>query len=246
MAEVDLERLAGAYEHRPDRGGRARVTAAVAAAQLAEGDLVVDIGGGRGRHAGAFADLGCRPVVVDPSRRMAAAAWSRGIPAVVAVGEDVPIADEVADLVYFHLSIHHGDWHRMLREAWRVVRPDGFVFVWTMEPAYHRRSFLSRWFPRVGEIDAGRFPDAAELAAAFESFGGEPAGGIQVDEVERRAGDWIEAVRAGFVSTLHLLSDDEISEGLERFTAAHPDPDERIRYRLEHTSVWSVRPSVES
>jgi ubiquinone/menaquinone biosynthesis C-methylase UbiE len=247
MAEVDLGRLAEAYDHRPETESEVRVAAMVEAARPGPGDLVVDVGGGRGRQASRLAEAsGATVVVIDPSRPMVQASRRRGCPAAVGRGEQLPLDDATAVLTYFHLSIHHGDWRAMLGEAWRITRPGGVVFVWTMDPAYHRSSFLARWFPRVGVIDAERFPAVSDLSAALESLGGIPVLHSASVEVGRVAHEWIAAVRAGYVSTLHLLDATEIEAGLARFEAAHPDPDEVVRYRLEFTGVSSVRSSVES
>lgn len=243
MAEIDLDRLAGAYAHRHEAGVERRVVPALEAAAVGTGDLVIDVGGGRGRHAAAMRALaGCRSVVVDPSSAMLAQARAAGVEVVRGRGERLPFADASATLVFFHLSIHHGDWAAMVSEASRVVRPGGVVWVWTMSPDYHRSSHLARWFPRVGAIDAARFPAPGELRVALAAGGGRTGLVTAVEHVARPAADWVEAVRAGYVSTLHLLSREEIEDGLAAFTAANPDPTAEIRYDLEITGVWGSRP----
>lgn len=244
---MDLDRLAAAYDHRLAASVRGRMGQVVAATGLERNGLVVDVGGGRGAQAEALiAAAGCRAAVIDPSSAMLSRAAERGVMAVRGRGERLPIVAAAADLVLFHLSIHHGDWHRMLSEAWRVVRPGGAVWVWTMSPEYHRSSHLARWFPRVAVLDAARFPSIGALADAMRLLGGTPAVVTDVQIVERTAGEWIAAVRAGYVSTLHLLSQAEVDEGIQRFSAVHADPAEVIRYELEVVGVWSRRPPVES
>jgi hypothetical protein len=62
------------------------------------------------------------------------------------------------------------------------------------------------------------------------------------ERVERTAGEWREAVEAGFVSTLQLLPPGELAAGLQRFGSAHPDLDQTIAYDLQYRSVsGSVR-----
>jgi SAM-dependent methyltransferase len=247
MGEVDLERLAEAYGHRAHDRFEQRLRAMVESTRPAPGDLVVDVGGGHGAQALALqAGLGVRAVVLDPSLGMVHRATERGVAAAVARGEELPIAPGAASLIYFHLSIHHGDWRRMLDEAWRVARPGGAIWVWTMAAEHFESSFLAHWFPRVAEIDSARFPDPEEIVSHLSLLGGSPRSVRDVVDVERTAGDWLQAVRDGFVSTLHLLGEDEIEDGLARFQAAHPDAEEPISYRLLFTGVWTLRPSVES
>ena len=247
MAEVDLDRLARAYRHRSYDPPVGRVAPVLEQASLEPGDVVVDIGGGTGKHAAVVAEAsGATTVVADPSVAMLTAAREAGSLVVAARGEALPLCDASARLALFHLSVHHGDWQAMVSEAWRVVEPGGIVWVWTMSPDYARSSHISRWFPRAGEIDAGRFPEPDDIEAFFESLGGRARRAEDRVEVNRPAGEWARAVRDGFVSTLHLLDDEEVEAGLERFRAAHPDPTETITYTLEFVAVWSARPPVES
>jgi SAM-dependent methyltransferase len=236
---VDLDRLAGAYGHRAvGSADRERAAEAMRAAGLGRGDLAVDVGGGRGTHAEVFAGSGARVLVVDLSPAMAHRSAEAGLLAVVADGHRLPVADRTARLVYFHLSIHHGDPARLIGEAARVAASGGTVWVWTLDPAHHRSSFLARWFPSVPGIDEARFPHPAVLGDLMVGHGLallEPR--IRREQIARTAGDWEEAVRAGFVSTLHLLPPGEIEEGLDRFHAVHPDPAERISYELVYRSV---------
>jgi len=247
MADIDLEALAAGYRHRrvsPASLGRA--AAAADAARLAPGSVAIDVGGGRGFHAGVFAGHGAQAVVVDRSEAMASVAAS--VPGVVAIVGDavrLPMADACADLVHFHLSIHYGDWRRSLDEAIRVCRPGGTVWVWTFGGDHFASSFLAKWFPSIGPIDAARFPDPEALAARFSAAGlGEVVVTDDPEKVETTAGAWREAVEAGFVSTLQMLPPGELETGLGRFSSQHPDPAEPIAYSLPFLSVSAARPSL--
>jgi SAM-dependent methyltransferase len=246
-ASVDLARLAGAYSHRGEEAAALRAADAADAAALCPGMLAVDVGGGGGRHAAVFAGRGAQALVVDRSPEMARAARLAGVPAVVGDGAALPVADGVADLVYFHLSIHHGPAGAWLAEARRIVHPGGRVWVWTLSREHVRTSFLAQWFPRVAELDELRFSDPADLAAAMHTLG---LVGVEQDsateEVRRSAAAWVAAVRAGFVSTLHLLDPAEIESGLAAFAAAHPDPDAPVVYSLGFRRVSATRPSLPS
>ena len=128
-----------------------------------------------------------------------------------------------------------------------MVRPGGVVWVWTLAPEHHRASFLARWFPSVATLDEARFPDPGVLAGAMLDNGLTDA--VQSDHVEhvtRSAGSWAEAVRTGFVSTLHLVEADEIDAGLAAFAAAHPDPAEPVDYTIAFRRVSATRPSLPS
>jgi hypothetical protein len=237
-SEIDLERLAAAYDHRLEASAVRRAGIAADATGLGPGSIVVDVGGGRGAHASVFTERGARAAVVDPSTAMVLASHRRGLAGVVARGESLPIGDGAADLVYFHLSIHHGAWQEMLTEAARVAGAGGRIWVWTFPDEYHEDSYLARWFPSVATIDAVRFPPVDGLRTLLADLGLVVAPTVvHHDRVSRPAGAWMAAVRAGFVSTLHLISPDEIEAGLTAFGSQHPDPAEIIEYDLPYVGL---------
>lgn len=244
---IDLDVLAAGYEHRPaSASSLRRADRSARRAGLGPGRLAVDVGGGRGRHAARFAATGASSVVVDRSPAMAGwAARQPGVEAVVADGSRLPLAGGVADLVWFHASIHYGGWERMLDEAVRVACPGGLVTVWTFRPEHARASFLARWFPSIGAIDERRFPDPELLAGRLRAAGCRGVRVVAEDElVVRSAGAWESAVRAGFVSTLQALPEGELVDGLAAFGRAHPDPDEPLRYLLRYAGVSGRTPSL--
>lgn len=245
MDEIDLGRLADGYAHRPaSEASRQRARREAVLAGIGPGSVAVDVGGGRGDHAEEFAASGALALVVDRSPEMAAAARRR-VRAVVGEGSRLPLRDEAADLVFFHASIHYGRWEPMLAEAVRVLRPGARVAVWTFSAEHARGSFLSRWFPSVARIDAGRFPDPGALAGRLEMLGCEAVSvDAEVEVVERSADAWVRGVRGGFVSTLQLLPPGELEEGLERFRSSHPDPDELLLYELDYRRVAGWKPGL--
>ncbi len=245
MSEIDLDTLARGYRHRPPSAAAlARADQEAAAAELGAGGVALDIGGGRGEHAGRFAASGAAAIVVDRSAVAAGIAASLdGVDAVVGDSARLPIRDRCVDLAYFHASIHYGDWCRALHEAARVLVPGGSLAVWTFSQAHFGSSFLARWFPSIAAIDRSRFPAPAELAAHLESLNfGSVAITDEVEIVRRSAGSWLEAAAGRFVSTLQMLPPGELEAGLDRFRAAHPDPAEMIEYPLDYRRIGGFSP----
>ncbi|RPI22884.1 MAG: class I SAM-dependent methyltransferase, partial [Actinobacteria bacterium] len=146
--------------------------AAAAAAHLAAGDLALDVGGGRGDHAAVWAQRGIVSVVADPSPGMVAMAGGLpGVHAVLARAQSLPFRSHCFGLVYFHLSIHYGAVEPSLAEAARVMSAGGRIEIWTLGPRHHASSNLARWFPRVAEIDAERFPHPERIVAGLHALG---------------------------------------------------------------------------
>jgi ubiquinone/menaquinone biosynthesis C-methylase UbiE len=232
--QVDLESLAAGYEHRPtSTAGLARAARAARSANLGPGRVAVDVGGGRGGHAAVWAEMGATAIVVDPSAMMTRRALLEpGVVAIRATAQTLPIGGGTVSLVYFHLSIHYGDWRRSIDEALRVLDATGECWIWTMGEEHHRTSFLTRWFPTVGDIDSERFPRPEDVVAYLEERTAYVETGREVEHKVMPAGTWRRAVAVRFVSTLQLISDVEFRSGLIAFDEAHPDPNVTIDYEL--------------
>ena len=148
----------------------------------------------------------------------------------------MPLRSNQFRLAYFHLSIHYGDWRAALDEAVRVVVPGGRVWIWTLGPDHHRASMLSQWFPSVAPLDRERVPDPEDLAGYLGRYGQVETVG-EVEDTIRPAGEWVEAVKAGFVSTLQLVPPDEMAAGLAAFSRKYPDPSQTIVYEMYWTRI---------
>lgn len=184
-------------------------------------------------------------MVLDPSHEMCRRALENsGVAAVGGRSQALPFASGAFHVIYFHLSIHYGEWRAALEEASRVLSLEGSVEIWTLGRRHHERSNLARWFPSVAAIDVERFPEPGEIAAHLAASGFDVVRAEEVEIVDRRVGGWVEAVRGGFVSTLQLLSTDELQTGLEAFTRTHPDPDAHFRYELLYDRVAARRPPL--
>lgn len=234
MKPVDLEDLAVGYQQRPtSQVALARAARAADAVQLGAGDIALDLGGGRGRHAAVWVQRGARAVVVDAARGMVqVAAAQPGVDAICASTQALPLGNGSARLAYFHLSLHYGDWRVALDEVVRVVQAGGQCWVWTMGEAHHRASFLAKWFPSVGDIDAKRFPDPAAVTAYLRERARHVNAGVEVEHKTVAAGRWRDAAAARFVSTLQLIPPAELANGLAEFDVAHPDRSQPIDYDL--------------
>jgi SAM-dependent methyltransferase len=96
-----------------------------------DGRSVVDIGCGSGSLARALAARGARVTGIETSEEQLGDARARGdgVEYLVGRAEALPLADAGSDLVVFMRSLHHVPAPAALREAGRVLRPGGLVYV---------------------------------------------------------------------------------------------------------------------
>lgn len=97
----------------------------------------VDVGAGSGAASRALAGLGARVIGIEPNptARAEADAQGGGPRYQDGTGEATGLASASADLVLFSMSLHHcADMPAALREAIRLLRPDGRLAVLEPEP----------------------------------------------------------------------------------------------------------------
>lgn len=129
-------RLFGAFRHeQTDRDAFYALLADDSAAQVAEyadlgGATILDIGGGPGYFATAFAQAGANYIGLDPDVGELSARGSPDDRMVRASGTALPVQTAAVDIAYSSNVLEHVDRPLvMLEEMLRVTRPGGTVFV---------------------------------------------------------------------------------------------------------------------
>lgn len=114
---------------------------------------VLDVGGGTGVHAEWLTGLGHEVLLLDLVQAHVTAARAVGLEAELADARDLPIDDESFDVVILLGPLYHLDAagrDRALREAARVLRPDGLVAA----------AAVTRWAGLLDLAATGRLEDS--------------------------------------------------------------------------------------
>src|ERR1700744_3743549 len=198
------------------------------------GKDVVDVGCGGGTLVRELAAAGARPIGIEISEEQLATARARddgngGGGGPLGRAEALPLDDASVDLVIFMRSLHHvspAHLHAALREARRVLRPDGAVYV--AEPVADG-DFFALTSLVEDELEVRRAAEAA--LADSERAGLGSAGTIDYNVTVCLAG--VEAFRARTVSVdpdrapVFEARRDEIAEAFARLGTAGGQPGER-------------------
>jgi SAM-dependent methyltransferase len=196
-------------------------------AGLAAATRLLDVGTGTGRLANAAADrFGLRAWGIDSSEPMieqARASAARRVAFRVASADALPFRDGWFDAVTMRLVVHAlGDRRaNALRESARVLAPGGRLFIWTFAPEHFTGFHLVPYLPSLPAVDLARFPEPDAIERELRAAG--------FDDVAER-------VRGGYISTVHLLPDDEVAAAVARLEreaeAGEPDLATRLDWRL--------------
>ena len=133
----------------------------------------------------------------------------------------IPLPAQVVDLACYSLSLHHlGDESLALAEAARVLRPGGWITIWTLAPSHIRGHYLNQFFPSVRDLDLARFTPAESLGSALSGLGFKSVTWREIWQGRRQTwAQLLERVERRFISTLWLLAEAEYQNGLERIRA---------------------------
>jgi SAM-dependent methyltransferase len=190
---------------------------------------------------------------IDPSEEMLGQARAHAGGKVAlkrASAEALPFKDGWFEAAVFRLVVHLLDRPRAFAETRRVLEPGGRVVLATFAPESLDRFWISRVFPAIVEIDRARFPTEAQLAGELADAGFENVRARRLSQTGRLDRDEaLERIRGRYISTLHLLDDEELADGLARAERELPElvEDERewlvIVAERAQGSLASVRPS---
>jgi SAM-dependent methyltransferase len=141
-----------------------------------------------------------------------------------ASAEALPFKDGWFEAAVFRLVVHLLDRPRAFAETRRVLEPGGRVVLATFAPESLGRFWISKVFPAIVEIDRARFPTEAQLARELTGAGFENVRARRLTQTGRLdRGEALERIRGRYISTLHLLGDEELAEGLARAERELPE-----------------------
>jgi ubiquinone/menaquinone biosynthesis C-methylase UbiE len=204
-------------------------------AGVREGMKILDLGCGTGNVASQLLKLVNTHIVgVDISGPMLEVAISKSLEVVCANADSgLPFRDNSFDMVIIAYVLHHIDnLTSLFSECYRILR-DGTLVIFTSS---HQQieclhTVIKEFFPSLIDIDKARFPDIPEIDSSLDSAGfvNIKYGKIHHENIPLDD-EYLEKIRGKYVSTYHLLPQEEFHLGIARLEAYiknHPQTEYR-------------------
>ncbi len=121
---------------------------------------IADIGAGTGRYTELLIKV-LKPeninaaLLIDISFEMLSMAQSyltgRKVYFINSPAENLPLKSQTIEVLTVFNAIHHFDFKKFIREAQRILKPGGFLFIYTRTQEQNRRSIWGKFFPNFSD-----------------------------------------------------------------------------------------------
>jgi ubiquinone/menaquinone biosynthesis C-methylase UbiE len=187
----------------------------------------VDVGCGPGRYALLLLQmipqlyLTCldrNPKMIAETSRLLHGTDADRFKAVIGDAADFPLDSSSVDAVFTFNAIHHFILPAFLREARRVLKKDGTIWIYSRLPSQNATSIWGKYFPDFNTVET-RLYSLDSIEAAIRSIPGLALDTIKLFQFERVSSlnNLIEKARAAHYSTFSLYRKDHLEECISAF-----------------------------
>ena len=230
--KVDYNNISETYDNHRSYG-HSEIMQLIGFGEIEAKTKILDLGCGTGNLSSQL--LECVPVDsvgIDKSLHMLNKANKKSLRVLCGDADHsiLPFKDNSFDLVIGAFVIHHiKNTRALIRECYRILNNGALIIITSSHVQIENlHPVLRNFFPSLVELDKKRFPKLTELDALYQSAGFKS---IKHKElvINRIAIDmgYLDKVKSKYVSTFHLLSEDEFKAGVEKlegFITSHSEP----------------------
>ena len=201
---------------------------------------ILDLGCGTGRFTPMLSDrFGAKVTGVEPSEKMRTQAVGNArhpdITYLPGSAEAIPCENASFDAAFLSMVLHHfRSVPDACRELWRVLRPGGCVLLRSAFRGRLSAIGFYEFFPSALAVDEARMPDLDATIATFAAAGFPlTTHRVVTQAFSKSLQENYERIKLRGISTLELISEREVQEGLEAMRKA-AEAETQPRQVMEH------------
>lgn len=133
-------------------------------------------------------------------------------------GNNIPLMDRSMDCIFTFNAIHHFDFVKFIKNATRIIKTSGKIFIYTRLRSQNAKSIWGQYFPLFTEKET-RLYEMDQIEQWVKSVDGLALDIAQPFQYQRKATveECVEKVKARHYSTFSLYSEAELNTALVEF-----------------------------
>lgn len=135
-----------------------------------------------------------------------------------APAKDLPIEDDSLDCIFTFNAIHHFKLLRFLKEASRVLKNNGYLFIYTRLRSQNSRNIWGKYFPLFNQKET-RLYELNELKEILRKISKLKIQSVEYFKYKRVSNlDWlVKQAQNHHYSTFNLYTEKEFAQSFEKF-----------------------------
>ncbi len=198
-----------------------------ASVPVSEIDSILDLGCGTGRFSFALSErYRCSITAVDPSATMLKESQidqntERDISWLNGVAEDIPVKDNLVDLIWMSQALHHIDNMGLaFKEICRVLKEAGYLAIRNGMRDHIDEIIWYDCFPEATEMERNRLLSQQETIDLVLQHGFRLNASIRLYQYFAQSyHEYVEKISGRGLSSLIAISDDAFNKGVQRLKA---------------------------
>lgn len=135
-----------------------------------------------------------------------------------APAKDLPIEDDSLDCIFTFNAIHHFKLLGFLKEASRVLKDNGYLFIYTRLRSQNSRNIWGKYFPLFNQKET-RLYELNELKEILRKISKLKIQSVEYFKYKRVSSlDWlVKQAQSHHYSTFNLYTEEEFAQSLDKF-----------------------------